>query len=146
MIHRLGILTALIFAGLAALHLFWAAGGRWGGAAAIPTAAGGGRRILHPSPLGTVAVAAALSLAMLVVLVRVGVWAAPLPGWLFKWAAWGIALAFLARGVGEFRYVGLFKRVRGTDFALWDTWLFTPLCLFIAAAVVIINLATSTDG
>lgn len=146
MVRGLGILTALIFAALAALHVFWAAGGTWGRAAAIPAAGVGGQRVLHPSPLGTLAVAAALLATALVVLGRLGVWAVPLPGWFFKWAAWGIALVFLARAVGEFRYVGLFKRVRGTDFAFWDTWLFTPLCLLVAAAVVIINSAKSAEG
>jgi hypothetical protein len=43
-------------------------------------------------------------------------------------------MAFLLRAVGEFRLVGLFKRIRGTAFARWDTWLFSPLCLLIALA------------
>ena len=138
MIRVLGFLTASVFAALALLHLYWAAGGGWGHGAAGPTAAGGARSF-NPTRAGTLAVAAALLLAALVVLGRLGVRAAPLPGWVFVWGSWLIALAFLARAVGEFRYVGLFKRVRGTDFANWDTWLFTPLCLFIAAAVAIIN-------
>ena len=45
---------------------------------------------------------------------------------------------FLARTVGEFRLVGVFKRVRGTPFATWDTWLFTPLCGLIAAGFFLI--------
>ena len=33
----------------------------------------------------------------------------------------GFAVVFLARAVGDFRYVGFFKRVRGTRFARLDT-------------------------
>lgn len=147
MIRGLGILTACLFAALALLHVYWAAGGAWGHAAAVPTLpAGGGARLFHPSRAGTLAVAACLLLAALCVLGRLGVRAAPLPGWVFVWGCWLLALLFLARAVGEFRYVGFFKRVRGTDFADWDTWLFTPLCLLIAASVAVINYAYRRPG
>lgn len=147
MIRGLGYLTASVFAGLALLHIYWATGGVWGRAVAIPTTAAvqtggaGGARLFNPTRAGTLVVAAALLLAALVVLGRLGVRAAPLPGWVFVWGSWVIALALFARAVGEFKYVGLFKRVRGTDFANWDTWLFTPLCLCIAVSVAIINYA-----
>lgn len=144
MIRGLGFLTVCLFAALALLHVYWAAGGVWGRGVAVPTraptgAAANGPRLFNPSRAGTLAVAAGLFLAALVVLGRLGIRAAPVPGWVFVWGNWLLALAFLARAVGEFRYVGLFKRVRGTDFANWDTWLFTPLCLLIAASVAIIN-------
>lgn len=147
MIRGLGFLTAGVFVTLALLHVYWAAGGVWGRAVAIPTrvpnaAAANGARLFNPSRAGTVAVAAGLLLAALVVLGRMGFGGAPVPRWVFVWGCWLLALAFLARAVGEFRYVGLFKRVRGTDFANWDTWLFTPLCLFIAAAVAVVNYAS----
>ena len=48
---------------------------------------------------------------------------------------------FAARVVGDLRWVGLFKRVRGTPFAWWDTWLYVPLAglLALAALLVAIN-------
>ena len=139
MIKGLGVLTAGLFAALALIHVYWAAGGGWGHAAAVPIGAAGGARLFNPSRAGTLAVAAGLFLAALVVLGRLGVRAAPLPGWVFVWGSWVIALLFLARAVGEFRYVGLFKSVRGTDFANWDTWLFTPLCLLIALSAGLVS-------
>jgi hypothetical protein len=39
------------------------------------------------------------------------------------------------RAIGEFRYVGLFKRVRESRFAALDTRVYTPLCVALAAAV-----------
>lgn len=139
MIRAVGVLTAGIFAALALLHVYWAAGGGWGHAATVPTGGAGGARLFNPTRAGTLAVAMGLLLAALVVLGRLGIRAVPLPTWMFAWGSWVIALLFLARAVGEFRYVGLFKRVRGTDFANWDTWLFTPLCLFIAVAVGVVS-------
>jgi hypothetical protein len=42
-----------------------------------------------------------------------------------------VALAFGLRAVGDFRFVGFFKRVRGSVFARRDTWLYSPLCVLI---------------
>lgn len=42
------------------------------------------------------------------------------------------------RAVGDFRSVGVFKRVRGTAFARWDSRLYVLLCLAIAAACAVL--------
>lgn len=123
-----------IFVALAALHVFWAAGGRAGGAAAIPRHAG--RALLTPSPLATLAVAGALVAAALVT--------AAAAGWLGRGTAlrvgrplaYGLALVFALRAVGDFRYVGFFKSLGDDPFRSWDTWLFSPLCLLIALAAL----------
>ena len=39
---------------------------------------------------------------------------------------------FAARAIGERRYVGFFKRVRTTEFAWWDTRVYSPLCAGIS--------------
>lgn len=138
MIRALGMLTASIFAALALLHIYWACGGKRGRAHAVPIA-NGGSRLFTPSSAGTVAVAAALLLAAFILLGRMEIGATLLPQWFFNWGTWAISLAFLARAVGEFRYVGFFKRERQTHFARWDTWLFSPLCLFIAVSAGVIG-------
>jgi hypothetical protein len=129
-VRSLDILLALIFAMLSLLHLYWAAGGRWGHEATVPSS--GGNRLFKPSLLGTILVALALLSAMLIMLGHVGVWVAFLPVRVYFWGTWGISVIFFLRAVGEFRYVGFFKRVRDTKFADWDTWLFSPLCLLIS--------------
>ncbi len=138
MIRILGILLAVIFAVLSFFHLYWAAGGRFGGGTAIPTA-GSGERLFNPSPLGTILVAAALFAAMLVVLGRLKIWGAFVPGWIFYSGTWVTSLLFLLRTIGDFRYVGFFKSVTETSFARWDTILFSPLCLFIAIVAFLIS-------
>jgi hypothetical protein len=49
-----------------------------------------------------------------------------------------LALGLLARAIGEFRYVGFFKRVRGSRFARLDTLLYSPLRLLLAVGVAFI--------
>jgi hypothetical protein len=44
----------------------------------------------------------------------------------------------LARAVGDFRYVGFFKRVRDSRFATLDTRVYSPLCFVLAAGVAFI--------
>lgn len=137
MIRILGILLAVIFAILSFFHLYWAAGGRFGGGAVIPT--GGGERLFNPSPFGTILVAAALFAAVLVVLGRLKIWGAFVPGWIFYSGTWVISALFLLRTIGDFRYIGFFKSITDTNFAYWDTILFSLLCLFIGIVAFLIS-------
>jgi hypothetical protein len=50
-----------------------------------------------------------------------------------------LALVLLLRAVGDFHYVGFFKRIRNTRFAKMDTLIYTPLCLALAVGVVAIS-------
>ena len=43
-----------------------------------------------------------------------------------------IAIIFLMRAIGDFRYIGLTKRHKQSDFARLDTRLYVPLCLALA--------------
>jgi hypothetical protein len=47
-----------------------------------------------------------------------------------------LGAVFVLRAIGERKLVGFFKRVRGTAFARWDTWLFSPLCLALGVSVL----------
>lgn len=57
---------------------------------------------------------------------------------LIRAGALGVAVVLAARGVGDFRLVGLFKRVRHTRFARLDSRVYTPLCFAIAAGIVVV--------
>ena len=122
---------ATVLAFLSALHIYWAFGGRWGWGAAIPQV--DGRPAFTPSRFATLVVAVGLAAAAALPLVRAGVFPFPVPLWLSQWSAGLLSLIFFVRAVGDFRLVGFFKRVRGTPFAIWDTRLFSPLCLLLAA-------------
>ena len=133
----IAILLAVIFAILSLLHFFWAAGGRFGIDVAIPQIVG--KPVFTPSPLTTLLVAIALLAAMMTILGQIGFLGEMLPKWIFRFATLAIALLFLLRSIGEFRLVGFFKQANDSAFAWWDTFLYSPLCLFIAIAAFLIS-------
>ena len=109
-----------IFVALSALHVFWAAGGRAGGAVAIPRH--GGEALFTPSPLATLAVAVALAAAAATVAAAAGWFGAggrPRAGRVLT-AACSRSI-FLFRALGDFRYVGFFKSLGDDPFRSWDT-------------------------
>ncbi len=114
---------------LAALHVYWAAGGGRGLRAAVPEV--GGSAVFRPSRLASLGVATGLVGAALVALSRGGLVVPADGGSLAHWAAISLSLAFFIRALGDFRLVGFTKRIRGTQFAEWDDRLFSPLCLLM---------------
>lgn len=136
MIHLTASMLAMLFLVLAGIHLYWAGGGRRGLDVALPEM--NNRRAFTPSPLITFVVAVALLACALVVLGRTGFWGRTLPSWIFVWATWALALLFLLRALGDFKFVGFFKRVRNTRFARWDAVLFSPLCFLVSVLLFLI--------
>ena len=128
-----GATAASVLVGLGALHGYWAAGGRRGARAAVPTRADG-TPLLQPSTLACVAVAALLGTAAALVASAADL-IPPLP--YARPLALLVAVVFAARLVGDFRVAGLFKRERRTVFARWDSMLFSPLCGALAIACAI---------
>lgn len=122
----------LVLGILSGLHVFWAVTGSASGRAVVPEV--DGRPLFSPSRSATLLVAAALLVAAFVAASRGQLIAPSLRGSLVHWAAVAAGLVFLLRAVGEFRYVGFFKRHRGTRFASMDTWLFSPLCVLMGCA------------
>jgi hypothetical protein len=133
-----GVLAAA-FISIAALHVYWAARGMAGGDAAtvggaVPVRADGSP-LFRPGPLATLAVAVLLAAAAVVVLGRAGVVALVAPVILYRVATWVLGIVLLLRAIGDFRYVGIFRRERHSRFAAMDTVLYTPLCALLAAGV-----------
>lgn len=129
-------MLAAVFALLSSFHFYWAAGGRFGSTAAVPSV--DGKSVFSPSISATLLVAAALLAAMATVLGNLDLFGKTIPLLIFRTATFGIALLFLARAIGDFRLLGFFKTVRNTDFAFWDSALFAPVCLFVAVAAFFI--------
>ena len=139
MSRLIGISTAALLFALGLLHVYWAAGGKWGTDVTIPKR--DGTPLFQPSPEGTLLVAVLLFIAGLVVMGRLGLLGTALPRWLFVAGTWTLVAVFLGRVVGDFRWFGVFKRTRGTAFAWWDTWLFVPLCLPLAIGCLVVALS-----
>ena len=136
---NLAALLAVLLGVIAALHVYWAVGGSWGSDVVVPTTPDGpdansdGSPAFSPGALATAAVAALLVVAALVPLGAAGAVDLPVPEELVRFAIWALAVVLLVRAVGDFRYVGAFKRVRGTRFARLDDRFYTPLCLALSA-------------
>jgi len=131
-----GTLAAAVLFALGSLHCYWAAGGRWATDVTIPKR--GGEPLFTPGSAATLRVALLLYAAALVLLGRLGVWGRGVPRWLFRAGTWTLVVVFSGRIVGDFRWFGIFKRVTGTPFAWWDTWVYVPLCALLALAVLVV--------
>ena len=140
-ITDIALMLSAAVLGIAALwHFYWAFGGTKGLIVAVPeTPAGhdgtGGGPVFKPSPLATILVAVAItSIAALYAAIASGTFNAT--GYT-RWAglsAGALGLVFIVRAIGDFNYVGFFKRRTGTLFADADSRYFSPLCLFLGAS------------
>ncbi len=124
------ILLSVLFMALSAVHIVWAFGDKLGKGGAVPTV--DGRPLFEPGKALTLLVAAAL-LAGALISVWLGAFPEAAPVWVPRIGIWIIAVSFLLRAIGDFHYVGFFKRVRNTRFARNDSLFFSPLCIVIAA-------------
>jgi hypothetical protein len=127
---------AAVLAGLAAIHVYWAFGGRRGVSAAIPEV--DGAPLFQPGAGITLVVAVLLLAAGFLVLERGGAGVHLLPPTSAEWGTWMVAFVFVGRSIGDFRYVGFFKRTRTTSFARLDTRFYSPLTLALGVGAALI--------
>ncbi|KQO00655.1 DUF3995 domain-containing protein [Paenibacillus sp. Leaf72] len=127
-------LSGFILLLLGGIHVYWAFGGKWGASAALPTKAGSQQTLFVPGAAGTMIVACLLFCAAMLLLMQGRLLPVFLGAAFIKWSCWACAAAFMLRTIGDFNYVGLFRKVRTTRFAKFDLYLFTPLCLLLSAA------------
>lgn len=132
--------TSGILALLGLIHVYWAVRGVSGRSVALPERSNG-RPLFQPGRSSTLTVAGGLFGGALTLLAQSGLVWLPIPSSWPRRGAWALAALFGLRAIGDFRYVGLFKRVRDTPFARWDTRLFTPLCFAIAAGSALVAAA-----
>ncbi|MGR7946186.1 DUF3995 domain-containing protein [Paenibacillus sp. M.A.Huq-81] len=124
---------------LSGIHLYWVVGGKRGFLGAIPS--DGSEIKFRPAKMATSVVAGALALAGLFVLELGEVLERLIfPEWLFRYGGWILSGVFILRTVGDFRWIGFFKKQRGTLFAKRDTLLYSPLCLFIGICLIFVTI------
>ncbi len=49
----------------------------------------------------------------------------PLPNWVTSYMYWIVPSIFILRAIGDFNYVGFFKRIKQTEFSKADPTLFS---------------------
>lgn len=139
MIIIISILLFLVFAFLSAIHFYWAFGGRWGSQAVFPTKNDNVKPKM-PGVLPTLIVACGLLVIGLFIINQSGLIHFSIPLWLDTFGLWIIAGIFILRAIGDFNYVGFFKKIKHTKFGINDTKYYSPLCLSIGILTIIIEL------
>lgn len=129
----LALLVSSVFVVLGLWHFYMAWAPSSGESGAVPSVSG--KAVFRPSGRATLVVGVVLLLFAALVAGTAGLLPMGLPKSVLQWSSLALALGLFARAVGEFKYVGFFKRVRGTKFARLDTWLYSPLCLLLALGV-----------
>jgi hypothetical protein len=135
----LSLLLSLIFFALGILHFSWAFGVKIGFADSLPTTEQG-QRVLNPKMPATLVVGMGLTAFGLFYLIASGLITFNLPAWLMKTGHWVIPAIFFLRAIGDFKYVGFFKRIKNTNFGKLDTRIFSPISLIISLLGLFINL------
>ena len=128
--------VSVAFVVLALWHFRMALFPSAGAGGAVPSA--DGKPLFVPSAQATAAVGLVLLLFACLVAATGGLVQLGIPPRLLTWSSFALALGLLARAIGEFKYVGFFKRVRGSRYARLDTWVYSPLCLLLAVGVAVV--------
>lgn len=136
------ILNILIFSLIALLHVYWAMGGRWGGEAAIPHT-DTQEPLFQPGIIATLVVAGGLFGFAAVHVMALGYLQIGLEQYTGM-ALIAIAAIFLLRAIGNFNYVGFFKKKKNSVFAQNDSKFYSPLCVVIFINTVITYYFTIT--
>jgi len=135
----LSIILLTIFTGLGLIHFYWLFGGKWGLEKVIPTKENQTSTLSIPK-FATLIVALVLILFGLIYLVKSGLINLQIPNLVTKYGYWIIPSIFILRAIGDFKYVGFFKKIKDTEFAKADSKWFVPLCLTIGIFGILIQL------
>ncbi len=137
MISILTVVQSFIFLLLALLHFHWALGGSFGYKHAIPTKENGDM-LMNPGRMDGLVVGLGLLAFGIFYLVKIGWVLIPAPSWVMDSAGWLIAGIFILRALGDFKYVGFFKKLKSTEFGIKDTQFYSPLCLYLGIVGLIL--------
>lgn len=128
----IAIITVFTLVVIGLFHFYWAFGGKIGIDKALPTK--NGKLILNPSKTLTFFVG--------VILVVFAYIAYALQFYdftirenrnIYLYSGMFLSTIFILRAIGEFHTVGFFKIIKDTEFAIYDTKYFSPLCLILGA-------------
>lgn len=122
-------IITLTIAGL--FHFYWAFGGTLGLDRAIPTK--DGIALLNPGKILTIIVGfIILSFAWIAYVLNFKDLSMISYSKQIVYAGWFLSVVFAIRSIGDFNMVGLFKKIKTTKFAEFDTKYFIPLTSFWA--------------
>lgn len=120
---------------IAVLHIFWALGFKFDIRNMVPVV--NGEPVFTPGPIGTFIVAIVL-FGFAGVSLALGFPNKVPANYLsfIKIAGIAIGIILLVRAIGDFKYAGFFKRIKGSNFAKYDYWLYSPFSLISGGALL----------
>ena len=131
------IINTAIFILLSLLHFYWAFGGVNWLHEVLPTSSNGLNK-MNPGIAATLIVAFGLLLLAIITAGNLGLFNRYLKRKYFSYGALLIAIIFFLRALGDFKFIGFFKTIKSTRFAINDTQIFSPLCLFVSLLSMVI--------
>ncbi len=135
----LSLFLSCVFFLISSIHFYWSLGGKFGFYAALPSNEKG-EIILHPKKIDCIIVGVVFLLFCLFYLKKSTLLSIYTPPWVLNYGGWIIPSIFILRAIGDFKYLGFFKRIRTTKFGKADTYYFAPLCLIIAISGFLLEL------
>jgi hypothetical protein len=140
MLHlTLSLILILVFTFLGLIHFSWVFGNTWGLEASLPTKEFG-EKVLNPKKIETAIVGIGLCLFAAFYLDYGIFHFGFLSDTVYLVISWIIPSIFLLRSLGDFKYVGFFKKIKNTTFGRMDSKIFSPLCLILGTIGVVLNL------
>lgn len=140
MVYFLGVICVLILFFISLIHIYWAFGGTLWVDAVIPTKTAD-EKAMNPPKFLTFLVALLLGCFALIYVEKLALFSfSYFPDWIKNYGIHFVASIFILRAIGEFNYVGFFKKVTTTQFAKNDAKYFSPLCLFLGVVGFLIGM------
>ncbi len=141
LVNLLIFINVLIFCFISGLHFYWAFGGQWAAKGAVPERfhemAFKEKGKLIPT-IPTLIVAFGLLGFALVTASHAGVFELGIPPTYIRYATWAMAFIFTARAIGDFNFMGFFKKDKRGLFAERDSKIYSPLCLYLGMSLAVI--------
>lgn len=131
-----GFIVSIIFTFLSLVHLYWAISGGITNDYIIPEV--NNKILFSPSRLVIFGIGIGFLIFAFIILGHIGVFELLSLTHFFKYGTWSIVLFFSGRVIGDFKHFGIFKKIRDTKFAQWDSFAYIPVSLFIIILILIV--------
>ncbi|MEO5995068.1 MAG: DUF3995 domain-containing protein [Chitinophagaceae bacterium] len=133
------LINTTILTVLAAMHFYWAFGGKRFFEGSVPTYPTG-QFVFRPGFLTTIFVAVMLLGFAFITVGNLSIFKNINDDRNIKYGTYGICIIFLLRSIGDFKFIGFGKKVKGTKFASNDTKFYSPLSLLISITSLVIGI------
>ena len=121
---------------IASVHIYWALGGKMASLAVLPQSSSG-KLVFMPSSSITFIVAISFYMMSLIFGHAAGFFQVSILKNNQNTILVFLAIVFLIRAIGDFKYVGYTKKINGTPFSINDTKYYSPLCLLISITTLL---------